>query len=60
MVISGDEGGPSSLEEDVLVYDEEELPLSCGFTGKFKFRNCGIVIVYLYIWYERSWWERSQ
>ena len=30
MVISGDEGGPSSSEEDVLVDDEEELPQSCG------------------------------
>ena len=31
MVISGDEGGPSSSEEDVLVDDKEELPRSCGF-----------------------------
>ena len=30
---SGDEGGPSSYEENVLVDDEEELPRSCGFTG---------------------------
>ena len=40
--ISDDKGGPSSSEVDVLVYDEEELPLPCGFTGKFKFRNCDL------------------
>ena len=48
MVISGDEEGPSSSEEDVLVDYEKELPRSCGFTDKFKVRNGDLI--YLFIW----------